>query len=61
MPQFEGGGIVQGVTKLITTFFNLFNLKQKKSSSSVDKNEVDSSYLGVVRFFKNGEKKNQLC
>ena len=40
--QIVGGGLVQGVTKLITAL-----------STLVTQNLVDSPYLGSVRFVKN--------
>ena len=48
--------MVQEVTKLTMCFFNLFDLKQKqKCASWVEKNGVDSSYLGSVTFKKKDE------
>ena len=43
--QIESGGLVQGVTKLITAL-----------STLVTQNFVDPPYLGGVRFVKNGFK-----
>ena len=51
--QIEGGGLVHGVTKLITILFTFVTLN-KSMPIDLTKNGVDSSYLGGIWFFKIG-------
>ena len=51
--------MVQGVTKLITTF-QILSPKTKITLMELTKNGVDFSYLGCVRFLKKGEKKSNM-
>ena len=52
----EGGGLVQGVTKLITILLTFVTLN-KNMPIELTKNRVESSNLGSVWFFKKKEKK----
>ena len=45
--QIEGGGLVQGASKLITYFVNFCDLK-KKMPIHLTKNGVELSYLGYI-------------
>ena len=56
--QIEGGGVVQGVTKLISTFSAFFRPKTKIMPIKFTKNGVDSLFSGV-KFFQKGMEKNQ--
>ena len=58
--QIEGGGVVQGVTKLILTFSALWP-KTKILPIKFPKNGVDYSFLGSDKFFTKGWEKNPTC
>ena len=56
--QIEGGGVVQGVTKLISTFFSFCDLKLKLCQLSLQKMGLNLHYQEVKSFSKRDEKKS---
>ena len=56
--QIEGGGVVQGVTKLISTFFSFCDLKLKLCQLSLQKMGLNHHFQEVKSFSKRDEKKS---
>ena len=58
--QIEGGGVVQGVIKLISTFFSFCDPKLKLGQKGLQKMRLILNFQEVKCFFKSAEK-NPTC